>query len=190
MHWVSSTAEVPPPLCDPPEVLPLGLGPGVETGEAEPGLNTSFPQFWPRQRLLLLNLDQASNLSLGTQEEALLAMWPRDPTSSTHRVRNLGVLPDKMGNSKAYLQIRAGFFFGSAICSGITAKMQIFMKTLVGKTIPLQAEPSDITEPWPVCLSGRSTSLQTERSPVRFPNRAHAWVVGQSPVRDVREATD
>ena len=36
-------------------------------------------------------------------------------------------------------------------------------------------------EPWLVWLSGLSASLRTERSPVRFPFRAHAWVVGQVP---------
>lgn len=74
----------------------------------------------------------------------MLAVWPRDTTSSSHRARDFGVLPNKTGNSKAYLKIRAGFFFRSAICGGIIAKMQIFMKTLKGKTIPLQVEPSDI----------------------------------------------
>ena len=37
--------------------------------------------------------------------------------------------------------------------------------------------------PWLVWLSGLSTSLQTKGSPVRFPVRAHAWVVGQVPSR-------
>ena len=36
-------------------------------------------------------------------------------------------------------------------------------------------------EPWLVWLSGLSTSLQTKGSLVRFPVRAHAWVVGQVP---------
>ena len=35
--------------------------------------------------------------------------------------------------------------------------------------------------PWLVWLSGLSASLQTTRSPVRFPVRAHAWVAGQVP---------
>ena len=39
--------------------------------------------------------------------------------------------------------------------------------------------------PWLVWLSGLSASLWTERSLVRFPVRAHAWVAGQ-----VREATN
>lgn len=34
----------------------------------------------------------------------------------------------------------------SAICGGIVAKMQIFMETLTGKTIPLEVEPSDTRE--------------------------------------------
>ena len=33
--------------------------------------------------------------------------------------------------------------------------------------------------PWLVWLSGLSTGLGTKRSLVRFPVRAHAWVVGQ-----------
>ena len=37
-------------------------------------------------------------------------------------------------------------------------------------------------KPWLVLLSGLSTSLKTKRSPVRFPVRAHAWVVGQVPI--------
>ena len=32
-------------------------------------------------------------------------------------------------------------------------------------------------------LSGLSTGLRTKGSPVRFPVRAHAWVVGQVPSR-------
>ena len=37
-------------------------------------------------------------------------------------------------------------FFGSAICSGTAANMQIFVKTLTGKTITLEVEPSDAIE--------------------------------------------
>ena len=36
-------------------------------------------------------------------------------------------------------------------------------------------------KPWLVWLSGLSTCLWTKGSPVRFPVRAHAWVVGQVP---------
>ena len=36
-------------------------------------------------------------------------------------------------------------------------------------------------ETWLLWLSGLSTSLQTERSPVRFLVRAHAWVASQVP---------
>ena len=36
-------------------------------------------------------------------------------------------------------------------------------------------------EPWLVWLSGLSAGLQTERSPVQFLVRAHAWVTGQVP---------
>ena len=36
--------------------------------------------------------------------------------------------------------------FGSAICGGTAAKMQIFVKTLTGKTITLEVEPSDTIE--------------------------------------------
>ena len=35
--------------------------------------------------------------------------------------------------------------------------------------------------PWPVWLSGLSDGLQTKGSLVRFPVRAHAWVMGQVP---------
>ena len=36
-------------------------------------------------------------------------------------------------------------------------------------------------QPWLVWLSGLSASRRTKRSPVRFPLRTHAWVVGQTP---------
>ena len=36
-------------------------------------------------------------------------------------------------------------------------------------------------QPWLVWLSGLTASLQTQRSPVQLPARAHAWVVGQVP---------
>ena len=39
------------------------------------------------------------------------------------------------------------------------------------------------SQPWLVWLSGLSTSLWTKGWPVRFPVRAHAWVVGQVPSR-------
>ena len=39
------------------------------------------------------------------------------------------------------------------------------------------------TWPWLAWLSGLSTSLQTQGSPVQFPVKAHAWVVGQAPSR-------
>ena len=35
--------------------------------------------------------------------------------------------------------------------------------------------------PWLVWLSGLSASLQTKGSPVQFPVRAHAWVLGWVP---------
>ena len=38
-------------------------------------------------------------------------------------------------------------------------------------------------EPWLVWLSGLSAGLQTKGSLVRFPLRAHAWIVGQVPSR-------
>ena len=38
-------------------------------------------------------------------------------------------------------------------------------------------------------LSGLSAGLPTTGSPVRFPVRAHAWVVGQVPIGGVEEAT-
>ena len=38
-------------------------------------------------------------------------------------------------------------------------------------------------QPWLVWLSGLSANLQTKRSLVRFPVRAHAWVAGQVPSR-------
>ena len=36
-------------------------------------------------------------------------------------------------------------------------------------------------KPWMVWLTRLTTNLQTERSPVQFPVRAHAWIVGQVP---------
>ena len=41
-----------------------------------------------------------------------------------------------------------------------------------------------------VWVSGLSTGLQTERSPIRFPVRAPAWVAGQITGEGVWEATD
>ena len=35
-----------------------------------------------------------------------------------------------------------------------------------------------LLKPWLVWLSGLTASLQTKGLPVRFPVRAHAWVVG------------
>ena len=36
--------------------------------------------------------------------------------------------------------------FGSVICGGTATKMQIFMKTLTGKTITFEVEPLDTIE--------------------------------------------
>ena len=44
--------------------------------------------------------------------------------------------------------------------------------------------------PWLVWLSGLSAGLWTERSPVRSPVEAHAWVAGQIPLGGVWEAND
>ena len=44
--------------------------------------------------------------------------------------------------------------------------------------------------PWLVWLSGLSAGLQTKRSPVQLPVRAHAWVAGQVLSWGTREATD
>ena len=41
--------------------------------------------------------------------------------------------------------------------------------------------------PWLVWLSGLSSGLQTKGSPVRFPVRAHAWVVDEVPSRGAHE---
>ena len=38
-----------------------------------------------------------------------------------------------------------------------------------------------LKSPWLVWLSGLNASLQTERSPVLFPVRVHAWVAGRVP---------
>ena len=45
----------------------------------------------------------------------------------------------------------------------------------------LQTSPKPTFPPWLVWLSGLSAGLQTKGLPVRFPVRAHAWVVGQVP---------
>ena len=42
-------------------------------------------------------------------------------------------------------------------------------------------------EPWPVWLSGLGIIPQSKRPPVRFPVRAHAWVAGLEPGRDICE---
>ena len=47
-----------------------------------------------------------------------------------------------------------------------------------------------LTEPWLVWLSELSTGLQTKRSLVQFPGRAHAWVEGWPPAGDGQGATD
>ena len=39
-----------------------------------------------------------------------------------------------------------------------------------------------LIEPWLVWLSGLSAGLRSKGSRVRFPVRAHAWVVGQVPI--------
>ena len=44
------------------------------------------------------------------------------------------------------------------------------------------------TYPWLVWLSGLSAGLQTKGLLVRFPVRAHAWVVGQVPSMGMQEA--
>ena len=38
-----------------------------------------------------------------------------------------------------------------------------------------------LLKPWLVWLSGLTASLQTKGLPVRFPLRAHAWVMSQVP---------
>ena len=53
------------------------------------------------------------------------------------------------------------------------------MKTL--RHYPRPADQNLHFKPWLVWLSGLSASLQTKGSQVRFPVRAHAWVVGQVP---------
>ena len=44
--------------------------------------------------------------------------------------------------------------------------------------------------PWLVRLGGLSAGLRTKGSPVGFPVRARAWVIGQVPAGSVQEATD
>ena len=43
--------------------------------------------------------------------------------------------------------------------------------------------------PWLVWLSGLSAGLKIKGSPVQFPVRVHAWIVGQVPGWGVQEAT-
>ena len=43
--------------------------------------------------------------------------------------------------------------------------------------------PKEVNRPQPVWLSGLSAGLQIKGSWVRFPVRAHAWVVGRVPSR-------
>ena len=47
----------------------------------------------------------------------------------------------------------------------------------------LVGDQRHMNEPWLVWLSGLSTDLQTKGSPVQFPVKTHAWVVGQVPSR-------
>ena len=55
------------------------------------------------------------------------------------------------------------------------------IKRLLVKTAHIGSVLKIKAEPWLVWLTGLSAGLQTERSMVRFPVRAHAWVVGQVP---------
>ena len=52
-----------------------------------------------------------------------------------------------------------------------------------GRLEPIPLTFNEALTPWLVWLSGLSAGLRTKRSPVRFPVRAHAWVVGQVPSR-------
>ena len=46
-----------------------------------------------------------------------------------------------------------------------------------------------VSEPWLEWLNGLSAGLRTKGSLDHFPVRAHAWVVGGSPVGGAQEAT-
>ena len=72
-----------------------------------------------------------------------------------------------------------------------TAWQLLISKSLIGITF-LDIYPSDLKiyvqtktkhEPWLVWVSGLSASLRTKGLSVRFPVRAHAWVLGQGPRR-------
>ena len=47
--------------------------------------------------------------------------------------------------------------------------------------LALKLKCKNSPEPWLVWLGRLSASLQTDRSPTRFPVGAHAWVEGQVP---------
>ena len=53
---------------------------------------------------------------------------------------------------------------------------------IIQKTITSVSKDKKKLEPWLVWLNGLSTGLQTKKSPIRFPIRAHALVAGQIPV--------
>lgn len=97
---VSSMAEVPASVCT--RSAPLGLRPGIEPGEAEPGLTPAFPR--PAQAGSAASEFKQSlqSQSGGHQMGLSLLRGPGNPISSNHKVRNFGVLPHKMGNRKAY----------------------------------------------------------------------------------------
>ncbi|XP_007456511.1 PREDICTED: uncharacterized protein LOC103072950 [Lipotes vexillifer] len=64
-----------------------------------------------------------------------------------------GVTPEIITDRESYSQKSSSFesvwqnkAFGSSICSGTAANVQIFVKTLTGKTITLEVEPSDVIE--------------------------------------------
>ena len=65
----------------------------------------------------------------------------------------------------------------------LSIKKLIIIHSILIKCTYILKHPiyQSILSPWLVWLSGLSAGLRIKGSPVRFPVRAHAWVVGQVP---------
>ena len=60
-------------------------------------------------------------------------------------------------------------------------EFKILVKEVTPNVVKIARELELKVEPWLVWLRVLSAGLRTKGSPVQFPVRAHAWVVGQVP---------
>ena len=105
--------------------------------------------------------------------------------------------PDRFLHSQGQGVVGKGTFLNWVLCSFVfafqtclpmdtskaVAYYENFLKFVLNREVSL-------IQSWLVWFSGLSAGLQTERSPVRFPVRAHAWVAGQVPGGDLQEVTN